>query len=105
MIRALTRRIDKLEDLLGIAAAKRPCKVWVVRPFGRELALDDDRCLEILRECGFLPNSRSFAIVHLCDIPDGLNAEELKKFLRENGAELYGSVRPAGGVSRGAPAK
>lgn len=43
MMRTVTRRIDNLENLLGMAAARRPCRVWVVRLFGRELALDDDR--------------------------------------------------------------
>jgi hypothetical protein len=76
MMRMLTRRIDNLENLLGIVAAKRPCRVWIVRLFGRELALNDDRCLEILRECGFLPNGRPFAIVQFCGIPNGLNAKE-----------------------------
>jgi hypothetical protein len=93
-MRTLTRRIDSLESLLGIAAGK-PCSVWVVRLFDHELALNDDRCLEILRECGFLPNGRSFAVVHLCDIPDGLNAVELETFLRQNGAEFCGSGRHA----------
>jgi hypothetical protein len=68
----------------------------VVRLFGRELALNDDRCVDILRECGFLPNGRSFAVVHFCDIPDGLNAVELETFLRQNGAELCGSGWRAG---------
>lgn len=103
MIRTVTRRIDKLENLLGIAAAKQPCKVWVSSLFGRELALNDDRCVEILRECGSLPNGRRFAIVQLCGIPDGLNAVDLEKFLRENGEEICGPINPRG-VSRGTPA-
>jgi len=76
-------------------AAKWPCRVWVVRLFGRELALDDDRCVEILRECGFLPDGRRFA-VQFCEIPDGLSAKELEKFLREEGEKLCGCVRPTG---------
>lgn len=77
---------------------KQPCKVWVVRLFGRELALNDDRCVETLRECGCLPNGRRFAVADLCRIPDGLNAKELDKFLRENGEKLCGSVHPTGGT-------
>jgi hypothetical protein len=72
--------------------------VWVVRLFGRELALADDKCVEILRECGFLPNGHPFGVVQLCDIPDGLDAKELEKFLRENGEKLCGSAGPAGGA-------
>ena len=93
MMRTVTKRIDKLEDRLGIATAKRPCRVWVVRLFGRELALNDDKCVEILRECGLLPSGRRFAVVHLCDIPDRLSVKELERFLRENGEKLCRSVR------------
>lgn len=94
-MRTMTRRIDNLETRLGIVAAKRPCRAWVVRMFGRELALDDDRCLEILRECGFLPNGRPFAVVDLCGIPEGLDAKELESFLQESGERLCGSGRPS----------
>ena len=93
MMRTITKRMDKLEDLLGIAAAKHPCRVWGVRTFGRELAVDEDRCIDILRECGFLPNGTRFAVVQLCRVPDGLNVQELEKFLRENGAEICGCGR------------
>jgi len=96
MMRSITKRIDNLESLLGIAAAKLQCRVWVVRLFGRELALNSDRCVEILPECGFLRDGTRFAVVQLCGIPDGLNARELEKFLRENGAEICGSGRHAG---------
>ena len=92
-MRTVTKRIDKLEDRFGIAAAQRPCKVWVVRLFGRELALNDDKCVEILRECGLLPDGRRFAVVYLCDIPDRLNVKELERFLRENGEKLCRSAR------------
>ena len=54
-----------------------------------ELALDLDRCAEILDECGFLPKGR-FCVVNLCGIPDGLNAKELEKYLRQNGAQTRG---------------
>lgn len=90
-MRTLTRRIDNLENLLGIRAAERPCKVWMVHLVGRELALNDDRCVEILRESGFLPNGRRFAVVQLGHVPDGLNAKKLEEFLRENGEKLCNS--------------
>jgi hypothetical protein len=35
----------------------------------------------------FLP-SHGFIVVSLCDIPDGLNTDELEQYLREHGAEL-----------------
>ena len=70
----------------------------IVTRLGEELAFDSDRCIEIL-ECGFL---RGYGVgdgslpafgpvVRLDLIPDGLNAAELERFLRENGAELAGS--------------
>ena len=54
---------------------------------GWGLALDQDTCLRILGEAGFLPTGR-MGIVDLGGIPDGLDAAALEKFLRENGAGL-----------------
>lgn len=89
MMRTVTRRINNLENLLGIATSKQPCKVWVVRLFGHELALNDDRCVEILRECGFLPDGRSFAVMHP---------------LRYSGrAECEGAREVSSGIRRKAP--
>ena len=62
---------------------------------GWGLALDSDTCLQILRECDYLPTGCGFSVVFLCDIPDGLNAEELERYLRERGAKLSpNSARP-----------
>jgi hypothetical protein len=55
----------------------------------QELALDADSCLQILRECGHVPDSR-FAVAFFTKVPDGLNAKETERFLREHGAELFG---------------
>ena len=52
----------------------------------RKLALDDDTCVGILRVCGFLPAQR-WVFVDLGKIPEGLNAKETERFLREGGAE------------------
>jgi hypothetical protein len=54
------------------------------------LAIDDDECVRILDEAGFLPTS-GIASVYLIDIPRGLNAKETEKFLRDNGATICGS--------------
>jgi len=110
MIRTAIRRIDKLEHRLGIAAAKRPCSVVVATRAGCKLALDNDACVEILRESGFLPDGPRFAAVNLLQIPDGLNAGELKRFLRKNGAEICGFTQnpwgsAAADVRQGGPAK
>ena len=55
-------------------------KLWVVTIVGRRLALDENTCVGILRECGFLPTGR-FGVVDLAKIPDGLNAKETERFL------------------------
>jgi hypothetical protein len=84
-----TARIARLEDHFGTATGK-PLVLLVVCKAGWGLALDRDRCIEILRECGHLPTGPGFGIVNLCEIPDGLNAQELERYLRKDGAETRG---------------
>jgi hypothetical protein len=109
MISAVARRIDKLEHRFGIA--KQPCIVVVATRAGCQLALDDDACVEILRESGFLSDDPLFASVNLLRIPDGLSAEEMERFLRLNGAEICGArsaTKPCGPAAhsvRDAPAE
>ena len=86
-MRTVTRRIAKLEDHFGTATGK-PLVLLVVCKAGWGLALDRERCIEILRECGFLPTSGAVGLVNLGQIPDGLNAQELERYLREHGAAL-----------------
>ena len=88
-MRTVTRRIAKLEDRFWIENGKRQCTLLVLCQAGWGLALDRDRCIQILRECGFLPTG-PVGLVNLCEIPDGLNAAELEKYLREYGAETRG---------------
>jgi hypothetical protein len=88
-MRTVTDRIAKLENRLGIAAGK-PKLRFVICQAGWGQALDIDRCTDILSECGFLPDGPGIGIVDLLHIPDGLNAEELERYLRESGAELCG---------------
>ena len=75
--------------------------LMVVTAAGKRLALDPDRCVQILRECG-LPTG-PVGLVNLGQIPDGLNAEELETFLREDGAEICGlrSAQNHGGPEGG----
>ena len=84
MTRILTRRLKELEARL--VPSREPPRLWTVDRSDRKVALDGDRCIEILGECGFLPTGVRFGMVSLMDIPDGLNARELAKFLREHGA-------------------
>jgi hypothetical protein len=86
-MRTVTRRIAKLEDHFGTATGK-PLVLLVVCKAGWGLALDRERCIEILRECGFLPTGGAVGLVNLGQIPDGLNAQELERYLREHGAAL-----------------
>jgi hypothetical protein len=86
-MRTVTRRIAKLEDQFGTAQGKPP-HLLVFTAAASELALDEDRCIEILRECGHLPTGPGFGIVNLWETPDGLNAQELERYLRKHGAAL-----------------
>ena len=90
-MRAIAKRLCKLEGSFGLGPGIER-KLWVVTILGRQLALDNSTCIGILRECGFLPTQR-FGVVSLANIPEGLNAKETERFLRENGAELCGPKR------------
>jgi len=90
MTRTVTRRIDKLENHLGIAAGK-PKLLLIASAAGRRQALDVDTCIDILRECGFLPKGPGIGLVNLLHLPEDLNAEELERFLREHGPEICGA--------------
>jgi len=89
-MKAIDSRIRRLQDRFCPNDGQQ--RLWFMNLVGGELALDLDRCAEILDECGFLPTGR-FGVVNLCGIPDGLSAKELEKVLREQGA--------AGGGFRG----
>jgi hypothetical protein len=86
-MKAINKRILRLEDRLS--PGELPYLVVVCKA-GSEGVLDTDRCIEILRENGFLSTGSGFAVVRLLDVPDHLGAEELKMFLRENGARTRG---------------
>ena len=88
-MKTVTRRIAKLEDQFGTAQRGTPV-LLVMSAAARELALDEHRCIEILRECGHLPAGPGFGIVYLYEIPDGLNAQELETYLRKDYAEAHG---------------
>ena len=86
MKKIIERRINKLENQFGCG---QEGILVVVGKAGRGLALDQDRCVQILEESGFLP-AGAYGLVNLCSIPAGLNAEETESFLRENAAEICG---------------
>jgi len=86
-VRMTARRLQRLESQFGVAPTEQ--LLLVVTAAGRGLALDQDRCIQILGECGFLPTG-PVGLVNLGQIPDGLNEEELETFLREDGADICG---------------
>jgi len=87
-MKAIARRLRRLEHQLSPTDGK-PTLLLFACNAGQELALDDDACKQILRETGCL-STGPVGVVDLTSIPDGLNAEELQRFLRENAAEICG---------------
>ena len=87
-MKTIVRRVRRLENQLGTGDGKQRILLVDSMP-GCGLIQDQERCVQILDECGFLP-SGSIGLVNLTAIPDGLNAEEAERFLRENGAEICG---------------
>jgi hypothetical protein len=86
-MRTVTRRISKLEDCVWPAAGK-PVLLLVLCQAGWGLALDQDRCIEILGESEFLPTD-PVGLVNLLDVPEGLNAKFNPTNQRNN--KLYSS--------------
>ena len=87
-MKAISRRICKLENRMGLGSKTEPLLVIMTRA-ERSLALDKDTCVRILRESGFLPG-HTIGVVYLGNIPNGLDAKETEKFLRERGALICG---------------
>jgi len=90
-MKAIDSRIRRLQGRL-CPESGQPQHFWIAVLAGAEFALDQDRCIEILRECGFLPSTR-FGVLNFCGIPNGLNAKELEQYLRRNGPETSGFGR------------
>jgi len=97
-MKAIDSRIRRLQQQL-CPDEGQPQRIWVTVLAGQEFALDQDRCIEILRECGYLPSSR-FVVLHFFGVPNGLNAKELEQYLRKNGAETcgFGGSQKQGGT-------
>lgn len=94
---AVARRIRRLEIRDGPPGGR----AFVVVTACVTLALDADTCVEILRECGFVP-TRGFSVVSLYQIPEGLNVAQVKLYLREHGAELCSPKPSSDGKPTGA---
>jgi len=97
-MKTIDRRIRRLQGRL-CPDNGQPQRLWVLTQPGCELALDLDRCTEILDERGVLPTGR-FGVLNLMGIPNGLSAKELVHFLRSGPT---GVGRPSGSWSTQAP--
>ena len=82
-MKAIERRLNRLEDRLA-PQGKKPLLI-VVTDAAQKLALDSDRCVQILREAGRIDSASPISVVDLGCIPDGLNAAGLERYLRECG--------------------
>ena len=91
-MKAVERRISRLED------RRQPLSepdLVIISLLGNRLALDEDACIQILREGGFIRATTGFVPVRLIKIPDGLNSAELKQYLLENGDKIVGPHDPS----------
>jgi hypothetical protein len=68
-MRSLRNRIEKLESG-WTQAAEGGIQLFVYRA-GMELALDGNRCVEVLREAGFLRSGPFLSVIRLLDVPWG----------------------------------
>lgn len=87
-MKAIARRLRRLEDQSAPAEGKQRV-LAVLSKAGWEIAIDQDRCIEILDESGFLTTGPC-GLVNLGNVPMGLNAEETERFVREHAAEICG---------------
>jgi len=97
-MKTIDRRIRRLQGRLCPDDGQEQ-RLWVLTQPGCELALDLDRCTEILDERGVLPTGR-FGVLNLMGIPNGLSAKELVHFLRSGPT---GAGRPNASWSIRAP--
>ena len=93
-MRSVAHRVHRLEGRFEMAKVQWHGYQVVVSEAGVKLALDSDRCLKILDECGFLRHGPFFNVVKFLKIPDGLNEQELERFLRKDGFQLTGFGGP-----------
>jgi hypothetical protein len=84
-MKTVERRLDRLENRLAPQQGRKQFLI-VLTDARQKLALDTDRCVQILREAGHLDTTSLSCVVDLGYIPDGLNAAELERYLREHGA-------------------
>jgi hypothetical protein len=89
MMKTVTGRINKLETRLGIAPGK-PGLLFVASAAAWRHPLNVEACMDVLSECGFVYTGSGVGLVNLLHLPEGLNAKDLERFLREHGPEICG---------------
>ena len=87
-MKTVERRLDRLEGRLAPQSKKQ--FLIVLTDARQKLALDSGRCVQILRDAGHPDTTSPIRVVDLGYIPDGLNAAELERYLREHGVGLSG---------------
>jgi hypothetical protein len=85
-MKTFDRRLQKLEKRFETSDAELRT-LTIVGRITQKIGLDKDTCIQILDEGGFL-RKRGYMSLNFCLIPDGLSAEETKRFLLENGAKI-----------------
>ena len=91
-MKIVERRLDRLEDRLAPQGKKQ--FLIVLTDARQKLALDSSRCVQILREAGYLDATSVICCVDLGKVPDGLDAAELERYLREHGETSVRSNPP-----------
>jgi hypothetical protein len=82
----LQRRIERLERPAD-ESTQAGLRLILLQA-GETLAMDLDRCVEVLAQCGFLVTGPSISMLNLLDLPHGQSAQELERYLREHGDEI-----------------
>lgn len=86
-MKTVSKRLQNLEEKFGVS--EKPQLLFVLRLSANRDALDSKTCSQILREGGFL-TPRPPGLLNLLDLPAGLNPEETKRYLLENGDKICG---------------
>jgi hypothetical protein len=85
-MQSLRRRIERLERHAD--ACQEEGVLLVIMESAMTLALDSNRCVEILRESGFVRAGSGISLINLLKIPRGLNPMQLACYLRDKGDEI-----------------
>jgi len=83
-MRTINGRIRKLEDQFWVGNGRQ--RILLILCHAGSALADQDWCIQILAESGFLPTG-PVGLVNLLQLPPCLNAEEVERYLRKDGGE------------------